>query len=169
MADLYSQRVNQTLVFAQYALVGVSAEVNGESPNRMKLRGLQEAALFHLESAFKAYLQELAERERVLLTNSTLPELSKAFNQQAIFCSELNELELLSLDQTSWLSKLLSAIKAIHKPIVTSQESTSQSQIAITDLAKEPGLEEQLESQLQGWFDQLRAMVQRHRSNSQEW
>jgi hypothetical protein len=169
MADLYYQRVNQTLAFAQYALLGITAELSGESPNRMKLRGLQEAVLFHLDSALKAYLQELAERERVLLTEPTLSELSKAFQQQAINCSELNELVLLSQDKTSWLSKLLSASKAIHKPIVTSHETTSLSQIAITDLAKEPSLEEQLETQLQELYEQLRVMIQRHRSNSQEW
>jgi hypothetical protein len=169
MADLYAQRVNQTLAFAQYALVNITFELNNESPNRMKLRGLQEAALFHLDSAFIAYLQELAERERVLLTEVTLFELSKAFHQQAIYCGELNELELLSQDQSSWLSKLLRASKAIHKPQVIVQETKSLSQIAITDLAKESSLEEQLETQLQEWFEQLRTMVQRHRSNAQEW
>ncbi|NRP59100.1 DUF6586 family protein [Marinobacterium sp. xm-d-564] len=169
MADLYSQRVNQTLAFAQYALVGINTELTGESNNRMKLRGLQEAALFHLDSALKAYLNELAERERVLLTQSTPSELSKAFKQQGIHSSELDEMELLCQDSSSWLSKLISAIKAIHKPLPPSQESASQSDIAIIDLAKEQSLEEQLETQLQGWFEQLRAMILRHRSNAQEW
>ena len=169
MADLYSQRVNQTLAFAQYALVGINTELTSESPNPMKLRGLQEAALFHLDSAFKAYLNELAERERVLLTQATPSVLSKAFETQAIHSSELDEMELLCQDSNSWLFKLISAIKAIHKPLPPSQETASPSDIAIVDLAKEPSLEDQLETQLQSWFEQLKAMILRHRSNAQEW
>jgi hypothetical protein len=169
MTDLYSQRVNQTLAFAQYALVGINTELASESPNPMKLRGQQEAALFHLDSAYKAYLNELAERERVLLTQATPSELRKAFQQQGIHSSELDEIGLLCQDSSSWLSKLISAIKAVHKPLPPSQESASQSDIAIIDLAKEASLEEQLETQLQGWYEQLRALILRHRSNAQEW
>jgi hypothetical protein len=64
---------------------------------------------------------------------------------------------------------MISANKSIHKPLLPQQETASQSEIAIKDLAKESTLEEQLETQLQGWFEQLRAMIQRHRSNAQEW
>lgn len=169
MADLYSQRVNQTLAFAKYALGGINNESSNDFPNRMKLRGLQEAALFHLDSAYKAYLNELAERERVLLTQATLSELSQAFQQQAITSSELDEMALLCQDSSSWLFKMISANKSIHKPLLPQQETASQSEIAIKDLVKESTLEEQLETQLQGWFEQLRAMIQRHRSNAQEW
>lgn len=169
MADLYPQRVNQTLAFAQYALVDINNESSNDIPNRMKLRGLQEAALFHLDSAYKAYLNELAERERVLLTQATLSELSKAFQQQAIYSSELDEMELLCQDSSSWLFRLMSANNSIHKPLPPLQEIASQSEITIKDLAKESTLEEQLETQLQDWFEQLRAMIQRHRSNAQEW
>ena len=169
MADLYSQRVNQTLAFAQYALGSIASESTSESDNSMRLRGLQEAALFHMDSAFKAYLFELAERERILLTQATLSELNKAFQQQAIYSNELDEMELLSQDPTSWLSKLIRAINAIHKPLAPVQVAASQSEIAITDVAKEMSLDEQLQTQLQDWFEQLRAMILRHRSNAQEW
>ena len=135
----------------------------------MKLRGLHEAALFHLESALTAYLYELAERERILLTQATLSELSKAFQQQGIYSNELAEMELLYQDSNSWISKLHSAIRAIHKPLLPVHEAPSQSEISIKDVTKELSLDEQLRAELPGWFELLRAMIQRHRSNAQEW
>lgn len=76
-------------------------------------QALLNAALYHLQDAYLAYLHELAESVSYRLPVSTLSEL---IQQVSLVTGEMKELQTLEQDGYSWLAQCLQAIHDAQRP-----------------------------------------------------
>lgn len=108
MTNLYTGLVVSALRKCQLLL-----QRTGESD--LQSRALEEAALFQLWKAYRAFLAELAIQLQLGFEPESLQVILDSLESQGVVSSEARELSLLSADPDSWLSKLLQAWKQLQQ------------------------------------------------------
>ncbi|WKD51330.1 DUF6586 family protein [Microbulbifer spongiae] len=108
MTNLYTGLVVSALRKCQLLL-----QLSGESA--LQNRALQEAALFQLWKAYKAYLAELANELQLGFEPESLQVVLDSLKSRGVVSSEARELSLLYADPDSWLSKLLQCWRKLQQ------------------------------------------------------
>lgn len=79
-------------------------------------QALLNAALYHLQDAYLAYLHELADAVSYRQTVSSLTDL---INAVPLVTGEMKELQALEQDGYSWLAQCLQCIQESHQPMLS--------------------------------------------------
>ncbi len=174
MSGIYLARTNQKLNFSRLhidALKG-ALESTGWSKHAL-IESYNESVLFHLVSAYDAFLREIAETyrldtERLQGYRSLVAEIERS-GQESPEISEIGELER---DATSWLHKLLAAYEACWHGSDRRQKVTatsSVSEIHVLQVNPDHAEDRDVVAELENWLHSLRELVDRLRAGMQEW
>ena len=148
--------VNQKLYFAD--LVSTQAAA-AEAAAR---RALVQATLFHLHTAYRGYLGEIAATQRRDLDAPNARVASRILADLGVTSPELEELA--ALEQSGgWPASLLSAY-AEASAIVASKPVQQSSELRLADVTTDADVED-----CRRWLTAFRALVEAHRERFQEW
>lgn len=174
MSCVYLARTNQKISFARIHLERLKQAQEETSWNKHALiESYNESILFHLASAYDAFLREVAERYNLDTEHfNGFDSLQALLDQTGVESPELRELETLSHDQTSWLHKLLGAYAACWRGS-DKQGSVSQTQslseIHVVQVNPDHAEDQQIIAEYATWLDALSALINRQREGMQEW
>lgn len=174
MSNVYLVRTNQKVNFARIHLDALAAshESNGWSKHA-EIESYNESVLFHLASAYGAFLREVAEKYRFVPEQvshvSDLVALLESSGQESPEVSELAQLEQ---DETSWLHKMLAAYSACWKAIDkqgVANERVSLSEIHVVQINPNHAEDKDILAEYRQWLDLFRQLLERLRAGMQEW
>jgi len=101
--EAYATKVNQKLAFARI----LKAQLPPESAQALLYEASLEAMCFHLYSAFRHYLGEIAEQYNLPSgSHQSISNLQAAFSAEGRQSPEVNELAGLEARNNSWLQQL---------------------------------------------------------------
>ena len=172
MAHERYTRTNQKLYFAGLALENWQrAEAQGAVSAPGLVHAEREASLFHLYGAVLGLCHEIAGYYRLPEANETRVERFLAgAPQDAPASPELAELIELSEQPSSWLADLLAAYAALFEPPRAPVKPKTDPRLPLieaVDLDDDaPALSL---AEVQGWRQQLKSLVLRHREALTEW
>ncbi|WP_027859125.1 DUF6586 family protein [Marinobacterium jannaschii] len=174
MSGIYLARTNQKLNFARLHIEALRGAVDSTGWNKHALiESYNESVLFHLVSAYDAFLREVAELYRLDTEHlqgyrSLVQELEHSGQESP----EISEIVKLENDDISWLHKLLAAYEACwHGSDKRQQvtETSSVSEIHVLQVNPDHAEDVDIIAELEGWLVSLRELVERLRNNMQEW
>jgi len=174
MSGIYLARTNQKLSFARIHLDQLKQAQDDTSWNKHALiESFNESVLFHLSSAYDAFLREIAELYKVDTEALTgYRSLAAELEATGVESPELKQLSLLESDQTGWLHKMVSAYEACwhgsdrHESVT---ESSSVSEIHVLQVNPDHAEDGQIIREYEGWFQSLSELINRLREGMQEW
>lgn len=174
MSCIYLARTNQKLNFARIHLGALRESCASTGWNKhILIESYNESVLFHLASAYDAFLHEIAERYRLdtshITSYRTLAEDMEKSGQE---CPELSELSCLEADENSWLHRMVHAYEACWRAtdrVEAVSASSSVSEIHVAQINPAHTDESAILEEYQQWFDSLRDLIDRQRSGMQEW
>jgi len=174
MSGIYLARTNQKLNFARIHLDALRDGCQSNGWNKhILIESYNESVLFHLASAYDAFLHEIAERYNLdtshITSYRTLAEDMELSGQE---CPELAELSVLEADNSSWLHKMVRAYEACWRATDRSapvSAASSVSEIHVAQVNPAHTDESEILKEYQHWFDALRDLIDRQRSGMQEW
>lgn len=174
MSGIYLARTNQKLSFARIHLEQLKQAQDDTSWNKHALiESFNESVLFHLASAYDAFLREIAELYKVD-TESLEGYRSLAFEMEktGVESPEVKQLSMLEADNTGWLHKLLAAYEACwhgsdRRQAVT--ETSSVSEIHVVQVNPDHAEDKEIIREYDEWFESLSELVNRLREGMQEW
>jgi len=175
MSDIYLIRTNQKLNFARLHLDALKLAHESTSWSKHALiESYQESILFHLSTAYLAFLREIAERYSFEAGSvNTLQELRQCFEQSGQESPEVLELESLQGHEQSWLCQLQAAYDACWQATDLKAEQVdpakSHSEIQVMQINPDHAEDPEVMAEYQSWLSSLRDMVERQRSGMQEW
>lgn len=163
--------VNQKLGYARVLLQELATPRLAQ--NDFLEAALADAVVAHLMCGFHQYLQELAYANGIkpLTSIDSLGALQTIFIEADVVSAEMDELQQLSAESTSWLAHLYQAYeqqwalpdgnstKLIPAPI------DDENLILLTAVEDAPDIQ----AQLSEWYTAFTDMVQRHRQNLAEY
>ncbi|MEH6822888.1 MAG: DUF6586 family protein [Motiliproteus sp.] len=174
MSNIYISRTNQKLLFAKLHLDCLKqAEQSSGWSKHAQIESFGESVLFHLVSAYSAYLREIAqvyflEPEKI----STRDELLEQMEVKGLEAPEAKELSLLA-GSDSWLSQLLAAYRACWVAQDREQAAhsghASLSEIHVVQVNPDHASDLAVITQLEGWVNSMRELVDRQREGMKEW
>jgi len=174
MSGVYQARTNQKLNFTRIHLDALkkAQESTGWSKHAL-IESYNESVLFHMVSAYSAFLREIAEQYRFDAEKITkLKQLVAQMEAQGLEAPEVNELVGLQFNPESWLHHLLAAYKGCWRA-EDHQESAAQaesvSEIHVMQINPNHAEDADIIKEYQSWFEQLGALVERLRGGMQEW
>ena len=174
MSGVYLARTNQKISFARIHLDKLKQAQDDTSWNKHALiESYNESVLFHLASAYDAFLRELAELYSLDTEHfNGFDSLQALLEQTGVESPELRELETLSLDESSWLHKLLGAYAACwrgsnQQGAVTQTQSLSE--IHVVQVNPDHAEDRQIIAEYTAWLEALSALINRQREGMQEW
>lgn len=174
MSGVYLARTNQKLNFTRIHLEALkSAQASTGWSKHAQIESYNESVLFHMVSAYSAFLKEIAEQYRFNAERiSKLKELVEQMEAQGLEAPEVGELQELQFNPRSWLHHLLAAYKGCwraedHQQSAAKAESISE--IHVMQINPDHAEDADIIKEYQAWFDQLRALIERLRSGMQEW
>lgn len=110
MSDLYATKVNQKLAFARI----LKTQLPPEGEQALLREANLEAMCFHLYSAFRLYLGEIAAQYNLPTDcHQSIASLQAAFATEGRQSPEVNELAELEARKNSWLQQLQTAYGGI--------------------------------------------------------
>nr|WP_067289685.1 DUF6586 family protein [Marinobacterium profundum] len=166
-------RTSQKLNFVQLQLEPLlQAQAFTGWSRQAQIECCQESVLFHLASAYGAFLREIGDHYRLDMTElQNFTDLDGLFEQAAVQSPEHTELASLEQDATSWLRRMRAAYEACWQSAARPQASSavgSQSEIRLMSLSADTPTE--VTPQLcQLWQRELSQLVERLRAGMQEW
>jgi len=174
MSGIYLARTNQKLNFARLHIDALKGAVDSTGWNKHALiESYNESVLFHLVSAYDAFLREIAELYRLDTEHlkgyrSLVQELESSGQESP----EIGEIVKLEADELSWLHKLLAAYEACwhgsdQRSAVTATSSVSE--IHVLQVNPDHAEDADIIVELENWLISLRELVERLRSGMQEW
>lgn len=174
MSDIYVARTNQKLSFARLHLEALHAAQDSHGWSKHALiESYHESVLFHLQGAVHAFLREIGEHYRIdcdaIGDIAALQALLENTGQES---PELNELEQLSAQKSSWLQRLGRAYAACWQASdrrVNQQPEQSVSEIHVIQINPDHAEDRALMQEYEQWFAELRTLIDRLRSSMQEW
>lgn len=174
MSNIYISRTNQKLSFAKLHLDHLKKAEQGSGWSKhASIESFEESILFHLVSAYSSYVREIAavyylQPEKI----TTRDELQQQLEDKGMEASEAKELGILAATD-SWLSQLLAAYRACwqaqERDQASSSEHASLSEIQVVQVNPDHSSDKEVISQLEGWLDNLRELVERQRESLKEW
>jgi len=174
MSCIYLARTNQKLNFARIHLDALreGCQSTGWSKHIL-IESYNESVLFHLASAYGAFLREIAERYGLDVSHidgyRALAEDMEGSGQE---CPELNELSSLESDEGSWVHKMLRAYEACWRASDKAEPvnaASSVSEIHVAQINPAHTDEQDIVNEYQAWLDALRDLIDRQRTGMQEW
>ncbi len=174
MSNIYIARTNQKLLFAKLHLDHLKlAEQSSGWSKHAQIDSFEESVLFHLVSAYSAYLREIAEVYRLQPEKiSTRDELQQQLEEQGMEAPEAKELGLLA-GSDSWLAQLLSAYRACwqaqERDQALNSSHASLSEIQVVQVNPDHASDKEVIGQLEGWIEQMRELIERQRECLKEW
>ncbi len=174
MSTVYLARTNQKLNFVRIHLDKLRQAQDDTSWNKHALiESYNESVLFHLASAYDAFLRELAERYSVDTEALTgYRSLAAEMEATGVESPELKQLSMLEGDDTSWLHKMMAAYEACWHGSDKQQsvtETSSVSEIHVLQVNPDHAEDAEIISEYQAWFDDLSGLIDRLREGMQEW
>lgn len=174
MSGIYLARTNQKLAFARLHIDALKEahQSTGWSKHAL-IESYNESVLFHMASAYDAFLREIAEVYSFDTEHlDGYRSLAIQFEQSGLEGPEVAELGALEQDHTSWLHKLIAAYEACwhgsnQKKKVT--ETSSVSEIHVLQVNPDHAEDADVLAEYQSWFDQMSALIDRLRNGMQEW
>ncbi|MFT6915960.1 MAG: hypothetical protein ACJAWL_002277 [Motiliproteus sp.] len=174
MSNIYISRTNQKLTFARLHLdcLKKAEQANGWSKHA-QIESFEESVLFHMVSAYSAYLREIAqvyylEPEKI----STRDELVAQMEVKGLEAPEANELSQLA-GSDSWLSQLLAAYRACwmaqERDQAADSKHASLSEIQVVQVNPDHASDQDVIAQLESWLNLMRELVDRQREGLKEW
>lgn len=174
MSNIYIARTNQKLLFAKVHLDQLKQAAQSSGWNKhAQIESYEESILFHLVSAYSAYLREIAEVYRLdPLKISTRDELLEQLEENGMEAPEAKELTELA-GRDSWLSQTLKAYRACwvaqDREQATHSDHASLSEIQVVQVNPDHSQDGEVIEQLEGWLNSLRELVDRQRESLKEW
>lgn len=174
MSNVYISRTNQKLLFAKLHLDSLKQAEQGRGWSKhAQIESFEESVLFHLVSAYSAYLREIAEVYYLQPeTISTRDELQQQLEDKGMEAPEAKELGQLA-GSDSWLAQLLAAYRACWaaqgREQAAASEHASLSEIQVVQVNPDHSSDKEVIEQLEGWMNSMRELIDRHREASQEW
>ena len=174
MSNIYISRTNQKLMFAKLHLDQLKLAEQGSGWSKhAQIESYEESILFHLVSAYSAYLREIAEVYRLEPEKiSTRDELLEQLEAKGVEAPEAKELTLLA-GGDSWLSQLLAAYRACwvaqNREQAAASDHASLSEIQVVQVNPDHSSDAQVIEQLEGWINSMRELVDRQREGLKEW
>jgi len=108
--EAYATKVNQKLAFARL----LKAQLLAENPQTLLYEASLEAMCFHLYSAFRLYLGEIAAQYNLSGgSHQSVSDLQAAFAAEGRQSPEANELAQLEASKNSWLRQLQASYRAM--------------------------------------------------------
>lgn len=166
MSNPWQSQVNQKLYFAQLLLT--DARDKSGSPEQ----ALLQAAVFHLVTAYRLYLKEIAQQQRHTTHAQDARSARRQLVAQGWVCQELEELVRLEEDG-QWPARLLLAYREIigeaaAAPTVTKTAppitKAASSSIAMADITETASAETYRQ-----WLEQFKTVIAAQRESAQEW
>jgi len=158
MSSNWRAQVNQKLYFAQLLLDDANTRSNAAQT------ALLEGAVFHLATAYRLYLKEIAQSQN---HNTDAVDAGSACRELAgkgFVCQELEELVRLE-EGGSWLARLLAACReATGEVAKTASSKSSASMIAVADVTDSLDVEV-----CRQWLRQFQELIETQRESAQEW
>lgn len=174
MSNIYISRTNQKLLFAKLHLdcLKQAEQASGWSKHA-QIESFEESVLFHMVSAYSAYLREIAEVYRLEPEKiSTRDELLTQMEVKGLEAPEANELSQLA-GSDSWLSQLLAAYRACwmaqERDQATHSGHASLSEIQVVQINPDHAADLDVIAQLENWLNSMRELVDRQREGLKEW
>lgn len=174
MSSVYLARTNQKLSFSRIHLDQLKLAQQDTSWNKHALiESFNESILFHLASAYDAFLREIAERYNVDTEQlEGYRSLAAELETTGVESPELKELSILENDDCSWLHKLMAAYEACwhgsdKQAAVT--ETSSVSEIHVVQVNPDHAEDAEIIAEYEAWFGSLSELVNRLREGMQEW
>ncbi len=174
MSNTYISRTNQKLLFAKLHLDHLKQAEQGSGWSKhAQIESFEESILFHLVSAYSAYLREIAgvyylQPEKI----STRDELQQQLDDKGMEAPEAKELGQLA-GADSWLSQLLAAYRACwaaqEREQAAKTEHASLSEIQVVQVNPDHSSDKEVIEQLEGWVNSLRELIERQREGLKEW
>lgn len=158
MSNSWRAQVNQKLYFAQMLL--------NETPDKPQaaLTALLEGAVFHLATAYRLYLREIAQGQR---QNTDAVDARSARRQlagQGIVCQALEELAWLEEDNL-WPARLLAAYReSVGDTVKTAASKAAADTIVVADVTESPDVQS-----CQQWLEQFQRVIEIQRQSAEEW
>jgi len=144
--------VNQKLYFARLTLDQATHPDSDEATHT----ALLQASVFHLMTAYRCYLREIAAHYRFSIEADTAAAALTQLSDRVV--PELSELAALERDD-GWLARLERAYRAISAPL-----PVAAAQIPLVNLAESITADVCRE-----WLETLQNVVQEQRGQAQEW
>lgn len=174
MSAIYSARTNQKLSFARIHLDRLKQAQEDTSWNKHALiESYNESVLFHMTSAYDAFLREIAE------TYSVDTESLKGYRSLAaelevtgVESPELKQLTQLEENDTGWLHKMMAAYEACWHGAdkqAVKNETNSVSEIHVVQVNPDHAEDGAIISEFENWFLSLSKLIDSLREGMQEW
>ncbi len=150
-----NRRVDQKLHLAKVAL----ASSEGNTATEI---ALVEAALFHLNVAYRAYLHEILTHFKLTVTVDSALQAAQQLRERNLHCADVNE--LIELEQNGeWLAQMRAAYSAAAQVDMVPVPPTNGA-IALHDVTAQID-----RSVCVSWLRHFHALLQRQREHAQEW
>lgn len=174
MSSVYLARTNQKLSFSRIHLDKLKGAQEDTSWNKHALiESYNESVLFHMTSAYDAFLREIAERYSVDTESlQGYRSLAAQLEQTGVESPELKELSMLESNDCSWLHKLMAAYEACwhgtdKQRAVT--ETSSVSEIHVVQVNPDHAEDAEIIIEYEAWFTELSELINRLREGMLEW
>ncbi|WP_292955103.1 MULTISPECIES: DUF6586 family protein [unclassified Neptuniibacter] len=174
MSGIYLARTNQKLSFTRIHLDRLKQAQDDTSWNKHALiESYNESVLFHMTSAYDAFLREIAEAYSVDTESlDGYRSLAAELEVTGVESPELKQLTQLEVDDTGWLHKLMAAYEACwHGADKQSSitETNSVSEIHVLQVNPDHAEDEAIISEYENWFLALSELIDSLREGMQEW
>ncbi|WP_299177078.1 DUF6586 family protein [uncultured Neptuniibacter sp.] len=174
MSGIYLARTNQKLSFTRIHLDQLKQAQSDTSWNKHALiESYNESVLFHLNSAYDAFLREVAELYKVDTESlDGYRSLAAELDRTGVESPELKQLSVLESDDSGWLHKMMAAYEACwhgsdKKEAIT--QTSSVSEIHVLQVNPDHAEDEQIIKEYEAWFESLSELINRLREGMQEW
>lgn len=174
MSGIYLARTNQKLSFTRIHLDRLKQAQDDTSWNKHALiESYNESVLFHMTSAYDAFLREIAEAYSVDTESlDGYRSLAAELEVTGVESPELKQLTQLEADDTGWLHKLMAAYEACwhgadKQSAVT--ETNSVSEIHVLQVNPDHAEDGAIISEYENWFLALSKLIDSLREGMQEW
>lgn len=174
MSGIYLARTNQKLSFTRIHLDKLKHAQDDTSWNKHALiESFNESVLFHLTSAYDAFLREIAETYRVdTEALDGYRSLAAKLESTGVESPELKQLAQLEMDDSGWLHKMMAAYEACwhgsdkHESV---NETNSVSEIHVLQVNPNHAEDQAIIAEYENWFNSLSELIDRLRDGMQEW
>ncbi|WP_136681237.1 DUF6586 family protein [Neptunomonas sp. XY-337] len=174
MSDLYLARTNQKLHFVRLHLEALErAHQSTGWSQHAEVESYNESVLFHLASAYGAFLREIAEKYRFSpAAVNTIADLEAQFEASGQESPERAELHNLEANESSWLHKMLAAYDACwlaSDERKAASDTVSVSEIHVMQINPDHAEDSDILAEYRRWFGEFQGLVERLRAGMQEW
>lgn len=175
MSNIYLVRTNQKINFARIHLDALTAAQNSTKWSKHnEIESYNESILFHLASGYSSFLREVAEKYSFDSSKvDTLADLEALLEASGQESPERSELSILEQNEASWLHKMLAAYHACwraadnHSRVAS--DTVSVSEIHVVQINPNHAEDSDILAEYKLWLNEFRSMVERQRSDMQEW